>query len=214
MSVSLSKVDHFLGLGGQIQSLTAWCTLTRVAGSKVWAPAARVGQVGRGGQSCCRGTGAPMERALGLRGSPGSFTGAGAWRRWPEMRREGMPQGGGGLTEAQETIWPRSPPLRDLSETHPGGIALLLRSPPRHMVGIQLIPCPQVLPLLSRRERPALSPLPPSRLQGRRRVLGREQTNRQVIRSASCNLPAQFHIISISPGPKRASRVQPRAGCV
>lgn len=35
MSVSSSKVDHVLGLGGQIQTLTAWCTLTRVAGSSL-----------------------------------------------------------------------------------------------------------------------------------------------------------------------------------
>lgn len=37
MSVSSSKVGHVLGLGGQIQTLMAWCMLTRVAGTEVWA---------------------------------------------------------------------------------------------------------------------------------------------------------------------------------
>ena len=36
-SVSSSKLGHVLGLGGQIQTRTAWCMLTRVAGTEVWA---------------------------------------------------------------------------------------------------------------------------------------------------------------------------------
>ena len=55
------------------------------------------------------------------------------------------------------------------------------------------------------------SPLPPSRLQGRRRVLGREQMEWAGIRSTFCNLPVQFHIlISISPGPRRRAESSPK----
>ena len=122
---------------------------------------------------------------------------------------------GGGSHQGPGDNLASIPLLRDLSETHPGGIALLLRSPLGHTVGIQLIPCPQVLPLslslLSRWERPAPSPLPPSRLQGRRRVLGREQMEWAGIRSTFCNLPVQFHIlISISPGPRRRAESSPK----